>query len=274
MSAETQRTAALVTGASTGIGAACAAALARAGCDVIINHRSSKREAEAVADHCRKEGAKAVIVQADVAKDAACRDLVAESVRQLGRLDVLVNNAGISKMVPGKPLEGIGEEDFDRLFQVNVRSCFQMCRAAAGALKASRGAIVNMSSHSAMSGYGSSMVYAATKGALNTLTIGLARKLAPEVRVNAVCPGFVATTWMKKLRGLDDDALAAFTESVRRSAPLQRVVRAEDVAEAVVFFALQAPLITGQLLVIDGGTHLNVTEYSIAAGAASKTSKS
>jgi 3-oxoacyl-[acyl-carrier protein] reductase len=265
-----QRKVALVTGASSGIGAACAELLAERGCDVAVNYNTNGPGAEAVAARCRARGLQAAAFKADVSKDAECRRLVADTLARFGRIDILVNNAGTTKVVPGAPLEALDDADFDRLFQVNVRSAFMMSRAAAEALKSANGTIVVISSHSGFSGYGSSMVYAATKGALNTLTIGLARKLAPEIRVNAVCPGFVATDWMKKARGLDDAALAAFREQVRRAAPLKRVVTAGDVAEAVVFFALSASAISGQLLVIDAGTHLNTTEYGVAAAAAAK----
>lgn len=252
--------AAIVTGAAGGIGAACAVALAGAGVSVAVNYRESAADAEAVVDTCRKLGVEAEAWRADVTDEAACRSVVSRAVERFGRLDVLVNNAGITKVVPGQPLEALGGDDFDRLFQVNVRSAFQMSRAAAPALKESCGAIVNVSSHSGHSGFGSSLVYAATKGALNTLTMGLARRLAPDIRVNAVCPGFVATRWMQKARGLSDAELDRFCEGVRRATPLQRVTTAEDVAEAVVWLALKTPAITGQLLVIDGGAHLAVMD--------------
>jgi 3-oxoacyl-[acyl-carrier protein] reductase len=259
-SPEGQRRVALVTGGGTGIGAASALALARAGCHVAVNYSASADAAEAVAAQCQGLGVKAFAIKADVARDSDCKTLVAETVARFDRLDVLVNNAGITKVVPGKPLEGLAEDDVDRLFQVNVRGVFQMARAAAEPLRAAEGAIVNVSSQSAFSGYGSSMMYAATKGAINTLTLGLARKLAPEIRVNAVCPGFVASDWMKKARGLDDVEVAAFTEATRQATPLKRVVTPADVAESVVFLALAARAITGALLDIDGGAHLAVAD--------------
>ncbi|MEZ5775527.1 MAG: SDR family oxidoreductase [Hyphomicrobiaceae bacterium] len=252
------RKVAVVTGAGTGIGAATALALARAGVDVVVNYRRSRDAADEVAASCRTLGVEAIAHQDDVADDAACRNLVAATLARFGRLDILVNNAGGTKVTRADPLEEIGAADFDAMFAGNVRSAFQMARAAVAPLKECRGTIVNMSSHSGHSGYGSSMVYAATKGALNTLTLGLARRLAPEIRVNAVCPGFVATDWMRKARGLDDAANAAFIATVRGLTPLGEVVTAVDVAEAVVFLALGARAITGQFLVIDGGAHLTV----------------
>jgi len=254
------RPAAIVTGASSGIGAASAIALARAGLDVVVDYRTGKTEAEAVAEQCREAGAETVAIAADVADDEACCRLVSAALERFGRLDVLVNNAGMTRIVPAEPLESLDEPGFDRLFQVNVRSAFQMSRAAAKALKERRGAIVNVSSHSGHSGFGSSLVYAATKGALNTLTLGLARRLAPEIRVNAVCPGFVATRWLQKAKGLSQTEFERFCDGVRRATPLDRLTGPDDVADAVVWLALRAPAITGQLLVIDGGAHLAVMD--------------
>lgn len=254
------RKVAIVTGASSGIGAATAVALARAGYDVVVGFNTNATGAEAVAGLCRAAGATALVHQGDVARDAHCQDLAAAASKQFGRLDALVNNAGTSRVKPGQPLEGLEEADIDHLFAVNLRSAFQMSRAAATALKSTRGTIVNVSSHSAFSGFGSSLIYAATKGAMNTLTLGLARKLAPEIRVNAVCPGFVATDWLKKVRGISQAEQDELLEGFRQAAPLQIVATAEDVAEAVVWFVTGARSITGQLLVIDGGAHLAVVE--------------
>ena len=138
---------------------------------------------------------------------------------------------------------------------VNVTGSYQMTRAAVPDLeKSDCGAVVNVSSHSGMSGIGSSMAYAASKGALNTMTLSLARNLAPSIRVNAVCPGFVDTKWLSGK--LSDEALAAFKEKVAAVSPLQTIVTPADVADAVCWLGLQARSVTGQLLVIDGGTHL------------------
>src|ERR671923_2888002 len=153
----------------------------------------------------------------DVARDADCQALVAQALAAWGRLDALVNSAGITKFVPAKNLAALTGDDFERIFAVNLKGAYQMARAAAPALTASgAGAIVNISSHSAFTGLGSSIAYAASKGALNTLTLSLARALAPEVRVNAVCPGFVDTRWTKA--AMDESSYAAFTARVVDSA--------------------------------------------------------
>ncbi len=250
---------AVVTGAATGIGAAIARRLAGGGWRVALGYRSSETEAKAVAAECEGLGAEVLLHRADVTADADCRALAGAALERWGRIDALVNNAGTTKFVAALDLEGLNAEDFAQIFEVNLLGTWQMTRAAAAALKASgRGAVVNVSSHSGLSGSGSSLAYAASKGALNTLTLGLARTLAPEVRVNAVCPGYVETDWAR--RALDDDAFEALKQGIREVAPLKRVTSADDVAEAVGWFVDGGAAITGQLLVIDGGTHLTVGE--------------
>ena len=248
---------AIVTGSATGIGAACAAHFARAGLNVAVNYARNAAAAETTAERCRDHGVGAIAVRADVSDDGACRALVAAAAEHWGRVDVLVNNAGITRFVEARDLEALDKDDFERIFSVNLVGAYQMTRAAAPYLKRSpSAAVVNMSSHSGFSGIGSSIAYAASKGALNTLTLSLARALAPEVRVNAVCPGFVDTDWMSgKLSGAE---LAGFKARVAEVSPLKRLVSAADVAEAVAWFALGGQPITGQFLVIDGGTHLTV----------------
>lgn len=257
MVAEVRKPSAIVSGSATGIGAASAEMLARHGFSVTVNYSRSAAEAEATAERCRATGAQAIVVQGDISDDAACRRIVELTRAEWGGVDVLVNNAGVTRFVDARDLEALGKQDFDRIMAVNVTGPYQLTRAAAPYLKESDvAAVVNISSHSGFSGIGSSTAYAASKGALNTLTLSLARALAPDVRVNAVCPGFVDTNWMSAK--LDDKDLAAFKEKVLGLAPLRRLVSAEDVAEAVCWFALGGRSITGQFLVIDGGTHLTV----------------
>ena len=249
--------AAIITGGATGIGAAVARALAARGWRVLITYTKSEAEAQATAEACRAAGGETLVARADVARDADCQALVAQGLATWGRLDALVNSAGITKFVPAKDLEALTGEDFERIFAVNLKGAYQMARAAAAPLKASgAGAIVNISSHSAFTGLGSSMAYAASKGALNTLTLSLARALAPEVRVNAVCPGFVDTRWTKG--AMDEASYTAFTARVVDSAPLKRMTMPADVAEAALWFIEGGRAITGQFLVVDGGNHLNV----------------
>jgi 3-oxoacyl-[acyl-carrier protein] reductase len=254
------RPTAVVSGSATGIGAACARHLAAAGLNVAINYTKSAAEAEATAEACRALGVEALVVQGDVGEDADCRALAAAALEAWGGLDVLVNNAGTTRFADSDDLDSLTKDDFDRIFAVNVTGAYQLTRAAAPHLKAAGGggggAVVNVSSHSGFSGIGSSMAYAASKGALNTLTLSLARALAPEVRVNAVCPGFVDTRWMAGR--LDQAEMAAFKARAAEIAPLKLLVTPDQVAEAVCWFALGGRAVTGQLLVIDGGTHLTV----------------
>jgi 3-oxoacyl-[acyl-carrier protein] reductase len=249
--------AAIITGGATGIGAAIARALAARGWRVLVNYTKSEAEARATAEACNAAGGEALVARGDVARDADCQALVAQAIEAWGRLDALVNNAGTTKFVPAKNLEALTGDDFERIFAVNLKGAYQMARAAAPSLTASgAGAIVNISSHSAFTGLGSSMAYAASKGALNTLTLSLARALAPEVRVNAVCPGFVDTRWTRG--SMDEAAYEAFKARVAESAPLKRMTMPEDVAEAALWLIEGGRAITGQLLVVDGGNHLSV----------------
>ncbi|MCC7045609.1 MAG: SDR family oxidoreductase [Alphaproteobacteria bacterium] len=253
--------AAIVTGSATGIGAATAKALAARGWHVLVNASKNIQEAEATAKACAELagpfGAKVALCMADVAEDADCRRLVETATKAFGRLDALVNNAAITKFVAMPNLDGLTAEDFHHLYRVNVVGTFQMARAAAPALRASgHGAIVNISSNSAKTGFGSSIAYAASKGAVDTLTLSLARVLAPEVRVNAVLPGFTMTPWHGK--GMKPDRVDSLAEHHRNTAPLRSVTQPEDVADAVLWFIEGAGSVTGQFITVDGGNHLHV----------------
>ena len=250
------RRVALVTGASSGIGAAVARRLAESGYHVLVNYRNNDAGAQDVVNSCRAVGAESDSHAGDVSSDADCRAIVAAALSNWGRLDCVVNNAGTTRFADAGSLDGLDAADFARIFAVNVTGAYQVTRAAEAALRSAAGAVVNVSSHSGFSGIGSSMAYAASKGALNTLTLSLARSLAPEVTVNAVCPGFVDTDWMTPAMSARD--LADFKRRVARTAPLERMVTADEVAESVCWFALGGRSITGQLLIIDGGTHLTV----------------
>ncbi len=253
-----ERPVAVVTGAASGIGAACAVHLARAGYDVAVNYNSNSDGAAATVAACEAEGAAAQAIAGDVASDGDCRVLVARTVDLWGRLDALVNNAGVTKFVDADDLGGLEAEDFQDIFSVNLGGAWFMSRAARAELERSdRASIVNVSSHSGISGIGSSIAYAASKGALNTLTLGLARTLAPKIRVNAVCPGYVTTDWARQQHP-DDASVEAFRASVAEISPLKRDTTADDVGDAVHWLTTSARAVTGILLVIDGGTHLTV----------------
>lgn len=255
--APSQPPVAVVSGSASGIGAAAARHFARHGCNVVVNYSRNRDGAEHTVQQCRKRGVEAVCVQADVAKEEDCRRITATAAETWGRLDILVNNAGITRFADARDLDALTARDFQDIFAVNVAGAYSLTRAAAAELKRSPFAsVVNVSSHSGFSGSGSSIAYAASKGALNTLTLSLARALAPEVRVNAVCPGFVDTRWMAER--LSENELDDFKRRITEIAPLKKLITAEDVAEAISWFALGGATITGQLLVIDGGTHLTV----------------
>lgn len=254
------RPVALVTGASGGIGAACALQLAQAGYNVAINYVSNQDGAEETAQACNAEGAETLVLQADVSNEEACAAMVNQTANKWGRLDVLVNNAGTTKFVAANDLDGLTTEDFERITAVNVAGAFAMTRAARPHLEASPiASVVNVSSQSGISGIGSSIAYAASKGALNTLTLSLARTLAPAIRVNAVCPGFVDTGWhAKSPKRKKTSDVGKFHERIIAATALKRMTTANDVADAVCWFAVSAKAVTGTLLYIDGGTHLTV----------------
>jgi 3-oxoacyl-[acyl-carrier protein] reductase len=250
----------IVTGSASGLGATTAAILAKDGARIVINYASSQKEAEETADLCRAAGGEVVVVQGDVSRDEDCRKIAAAAA-PWGRLDVLINNAGTTKHVPHHNLDGLSAEDFQRLFGVNTIGPFQMVRAArslleAGATASGRAStVVNVSSVAGISGIGSSVAYAASKGALNTMTLSLARALAPLIRVNAVCPGYIDTPWFTKGRGVD--GAAKVRDAVVAKVPLKRASTAEDVAGVVCFLATQqSSNMTGEVLRIDAGAHL------------------
>src|SRR6202790_5582199 len=251
---------AIITGSASGLGAATAAMLAKDGARIVINYSSSQKEAEQTADLCRSAGGDVVVVQGDVSRDEDCRKIVAAAA-SWGRLDALINNAGTTKHMPHDNLDGLSAEDFQRLFGVNTIGPFQMVRAArslleAGAKSSGRASsVVNVSSVAGISGIGSSIAYAASKGALNTITFSLARALAPLIRVNAVCPGYIDTPWFTKGRGVE--GAAKVRDAVVAKVPLKRASTAEDVASLVCFLATpQSSNMTGELVRMDAGLHL------------------
>lgn len=247
----------LVTGASTGLGAALAVgAAARGAKAVIINYAKNKAEAEATAEAVRAAGAEAVLAQGDVADDEQCRAVV-DKAAAFGRIDALANNAGVTKFAPAHgDLDALERADFERIFAVNVIGPYQMLRAARPLLEAAeRASVLMVSSIAGVTGIGSSVAYAASKGALNTMTLSLARVLGPKIRVNAICPGFIDTPWHEK--GLPSDVVNRIREGTARVTPLQAASTAEDIADAGLFFLSDASRhVTGETLLIDAGLHL------------------
>ncbi len=256
-----ERKTAIVTGGATGVGAATALLLARRGYDLLINYSKSEDEAKESERACRDAGADVLLGKGDVAEDADCRRIVAAAVARWQRLDVLVNNAGISTFVGSGNWEALDAAIFQRIYAVNLLGTFQMVRAAAAHLKAARGAIVNVSSIAGALGIGSSIPYIASKGAINSLTLHLARTMAPEVRVNAVCPGMITTRWFP--RGIGEDNARKLQAGYEASAPLGKSCTAEDVAEAVVWLADAARTVTGELVLLDSGVHLGTAMRAV-----------
>lgn len=250
---------AIVTGSSSGVGAATARLLASQGCHVVINYHANAEGAEIVAEQCRQAGVEALVVGGDVADDATCREIVAAAKAQWGKIDILVNNAGTTKFVDHTDLDGLDSEDFQRIYGVNVVGVYQMVRACNAVMQAqeSGGAVVNVASTAAVTGIGSSIAYAASKGALVTMTLSLARALGPKVRMNAVCPGFIEGDWLRK--GLGDDKYEQMLAANRRGAALGVTATADTVADAILHFIAGPQIVTGETLIVDGGRHLSQT---------------
>lgn len=247
----------LITGAATGIGAACARAFARAGWRVAIaTLPSTVTDAGQVLTDCVALGSDALVVDLDVTEDASCRRAADRTEQHFGRLDALVNCAGVTRFVPHADLEALPSSEFGRTNDVNVLGTFQMIRACRGALERSgRGAIVNYSSIAGVSGVGSSVAYAASKGAVIALTLSMARALAPHIRVNAIAPGYVAGGLPSRV--LEPAALAAVEAKYLETQPLKRLLQPDEIAELTVFLVNGPVGITGEVIRIDNGLHLN-----------------
>lgn len=251
--------AAIVTGSSSGIGASVAMGLARRGANVVINFSKSQKEADAVAAAVKKTGVKVIAVQGNVALDADCRKLAQAARDAFGRIDILVNNAGTTKFAGHRDLDALSAEDFANIYAVNVIGPFQMIRACAPDLRKSDvGAVVNVSSIAGIEGIGSSVAYAASKGAMNTMTLSLARALAPEIRINAVCPGLVATPWFTERFGAE--VFERVKDNYKKTAVLGRVADGDEIAKSVIFLATPDSYnITGETLLTDGGLRLSIS---------------
>lgn len=245
------RPVALVTGASRGIGRAAALGLAGAGYDVAVNYSASKDRAQEVVRELEALGARAVAVGADVADEQAVVAMIGEVERTFGRLDALANNAGTTIDTPPSDLDGLDMADWDRVFAVNVRGLFQVTRAAVPLLRRSgHAAIVNTASIVGLRPGPQPFPYAASKAAIVSLTKQLAGALGPDIRVNAVAPGWMVGQWMEDQLGENYDRLM---ERRARLTPLRRCVTPEDVAATIVSLVVSNPFVTGEIVVIDGG---------------------
>lgn len=237
---------AVITGGGTGIGRAISETFAREGARVIVNYNESREAAELVADGIRRSGGEAMAVKANVAVDRDARELMRAADQQWGRLDVLVNNAGWSQRTPHHLLEELTDEIWDRTLDTNLRGPFYCMRAAVPFLKQQPGAsIVNIASIAAYRGDGSTIVYAASKAGMISMTKSFARILAPDVRVNAIAPGLVET----RFAGWPPEK---FTEGAAHS-PLKRIATAEEVAAAALFLAAEGTGMTGETVPVDCG---------------------
>src|SRR5229473_6442851 len=240
----------LVTGAATGIGRAAAVGLAEAGFDVVINYSRSEKEARKTAEMAQSKGAKTLLFKCDVSDDACVRKML-ETIRQeFGRLDALINNAGITTNAPPKDFEAMTAEEWDRIFAVNVRGMFQVARAAAPMLKEARGSVVNTASIVGLRPGPQPLPYAASKAAAVNLTKTLAYNLGPDIRVNAVAPGWMEGEWMQRML---KDKYEDLMGKRAKATPLKRCVTAEDVAETMMSLVQSNRFVTGEVIVIDGG---------------------
>jgi 3-oxoacyl-[acyl-carrier protein] reductase len=236
---------ALVTGSATGIGRAVAIRFAEKGLAVAVNYSRSENEAQETLRLVRDQGARAILCQCNVADELAVRAMIERCRMELGGLDVLVNNAGTTRFIDHTDLGRLGDDVWDEILNVNLKGTFYCCRAAMPLLQERSGAIVNVTSIAGLVGDGSSIPYAASKAALNCMTKSLARAFAPRVRVNAVAPGPVMTRWLAP----NMDRVNRYIEAT----PMRRAATADDIADAVMFLALGSAMVTGQVLVVDGG---------------------
>lgn len=241
---------ALVTGAAVGIGRAIAVAYGREGAKVVVNFSKSREEAEKTAEMVRQLGGDPLVIQADVAKDPQVRAMVAQTLERFGRIDILVNNAAVTAFVDFPDLEGLTDDVWDRLYNVNVKGTFFCCRAVVPPMrKQGHGRIINIASVAGLSPQGSSIAYGTSKAAVIHLSKCLARTLAPEIQVNVIAPGFIAETrW-----NVGRPNLEATIQRVSQAAPLKRVGKPEEVADAALFLATRGDFITGDVMLVDGG---------------------
>ncbi len=237
---------ALVTGGGTGIGRAIALAFADHGIDVAVNYSRSREDAETTAGAIRERGRRGLALQADVSNASEVSEMVGRLVGDWGRLDILVNNAGTTAFVDHKNLDGLTGEVWDRILSVNVKGTFFCSRAAARVM--TEGRIINIGSVAGVRGIGSSIAYAASKGAIHTMTLSLARALAPKVTVNAIAPGLIETRWHAGREAHNAKAV--------ESIPVKRIGRPEDIAHVAVALATSDNFLTGQIITVDGGALL------------------
>ena len=251
---KSEKPVAIVTGSSRGVGASTAMKLAQHGWNVTITCSSSEKAALEVSNECQALGAETLVIKSDVSEEKNCKNVVEETITKWKRLDALVNNAGTTKFNAHENLSGLSTEDFLRLYSVNTVGPYMMLKEAQSfLLESPNPSVVNVGSIAGVTGIGSSVAYASSKGALLNMTKSLARALGP-IRVNAVCPGFIQGDWLRN--GLGDEVYEALKEATEKATPLALTVTADQVADSILYFVEDAVTTTGETLLLDGGMHL------------------
>ena len=236
----------VVTGGASGIGRSMCIRFAGEGASVVVNYSKSKAKAINVVEKINRNGGHAIDIQADVSQDGEARQLIDSAVAHYGRLDVLINNAAWTRYVPHQNLEDLSEEILDTTWSVVVKGSIYCTRAAEPHLRASKGgSVINITSNAGFTAAGSTIIYGASKAALTFITKALARALAPDIRVNAIAPGFVDTGFVN----WTPEAL----EKLKKQSRLELSIIPENIADAAVFLASDAVATTGQTILVDGG---------------------
>lgn len=243
-------------GRVNGVGAATARLLAMEGCHVVINCLHSKDQAQNVIDECKEYGVMAELFLGDVTNGTVCQAMAAMVNTKFGRTDILVNALGFTKSASYEKLSALSADDFSKLYAINVIGPYLMCEAFQPMLSTTKnGVVVNVSSAAGINGKGSSIAYAAAKGGENTLTLALAQALSPEVRVNAVCPGFIDSSWWEvQFRGKEEE-YQKLIKGVAENNLLGKVLKPIDVAQ-VILGIIKNPVMTGELIRLDAGAHI------------------
>jgi NAD(P)-dependent dehydrogenase (short-subunit alcohol dehydrogenase family) len=251
---------ALVTGSSTGIGRATAVTLAGLGAKVVVNYASSADDAAETLSLVEAAGGSGIVVQADVSDEDAVRSMLDRARNELGPISVLVNNAGTSTFVPFNRLDDLTDDIWESTYRTNVIAAYRCIRLCAPDLQAAEGggAVVNVASIAGVMSIGSSLAYAASKAALINMTRGLARTLAPSVRVNAVAPGYVDSAWWERRGGMSPEQVDRQRAGAAAATPLQVATQPEEVAGLITWLVCGpgSGSVTGECVLVDGGLHL------------------